>query len=419
MIEQIKENLKNPEELEKLYHADKKAFNVAFQSLYPEISDSDIAGYWKARLDYGESLVKKSKPQRWGIFSLIISCIVAAFLIKLPDIFNFNENDTLFYFKNTGIIVFFGLSLYAIFTNKKINKRNLIITAIAFLIPVIYINLLPSDINSHSIILAYIHLPLLMWCIYGLVYIDFNKSDLVKRIDYIKYNGDLAILYALIAITGMILTGVTIQLFIAIDFDISNIYMNYIVICGAVAAPIVATYIMERYSVITNKIAPIIAKIFSPLVLITLIIYLIVIAVTGKDPYNDREFLLVFNVMLLAVMAIIIYSVSGTSKESNNRFNNIQLFILTIVTLIIDLIALSAILYRLNEFGISPNKIAVLGSNLLIFGNLVLIMIDLFKVNFKNSETEKVELTISKYIPLYLLWIIIVVFAFPFIFGMK
>jgi len=58
-------------------------------------------------------------------------------------------------------------------------------------------------------------------------------------------------------------------------------------------------------------------------------------------------------------------------------------------------------------------------SNILIFINLILIAIDLFRISFKNAETETVGHTISKYLPVYLIWILIVVFLFPVIFGMK
>lgn len=118
-------------------------------------------------------------------------------------------------------------------------------------------------------------------------------------------------------------------------------------------------------------------------------------------------------------MGIIVFSISETSINSKQKFTEVILFILSVITLIIDLIALSAIFYRVNEFGVSPNRVAILGSNILIFGNLFLIMIDLFKICFKKSEIQTVELTISKYIPLYLFWTLIVVFGFPFIFGMK
>jgi len=141
--------------------------------------------------------------------------------------------------------------------------------------------------------------------------------------------------------------------------------------------------------------------------------------VSGKNPYSDRDFLLIFNLMLLAVMGIIAFSVSEISSNRQQRFNVLILFILSIVSLLINLIALSAIVYRLGEFGISPNKVAVLGSNLLVFVNLILIMIDLYKVNSRSKDVQQVEITISRYLPLYAGWTALVVFVFPLIFGFK
>jgi hypothetical protein len=419
MIEKIKENINNPEKLEKLYRADRKSFESGFEKIFPEIENSEMAKFWKIRLDFDKTPDIVKRFSGTDIFIMIIVCLFAGFLIKIPGLFNINLTNFLFYEKNAGIIVFLGLTMYAIWINKIFDQKKLVITLIAFLIPVIYINLLPSIRNSDSINLAYFHLPLLMWCIYGLIYIDFNFRDKSKLIEYIRYNGDLAIQLALILIAGGILTGITIGLFRAIGMNIEKFYFNNIVIAGLVAAPVVATFTIKNYPVLTNKIAPIIANLFSPLVLLTLIIYLIAIAITGKDPYNDRDFLMIFNVMLIGVMGIIVFSISETSINRRQKFNELILFILSIITLIVDLIALSAIFYRLGEYGVTPNRVAILGSNLLIFGNLILIMIDLYKTSFKKSEIEKVELTIAKYLPLYVLWTLIVVFGFPLIFGMK
>ncbi len=118
-------------------------------------------------------------------------------------------------------------------------------------------------------------------------------------------------------------------------------------------------------------------------------------------------------------MAIIVFSVSEISNNKKQRFNEIVLFILSIVTLIIDFVAISAIFYRLGEYGFTPNRVVVLGSNMLIFGNLLLIMIDLFKVNFRNMDLSKVEIQIGKYLPIYVVWTVFVVFVLPFIFGLK
>jgi hypothetical protein len=419
MTEKIKEFINDPENLERLYHEDKKSFESGFEKIYPEIANTEMAKFWKSRLDFDKSNDKIKIYFGTDIFIMIAVCMFAGFLIKIPDLFNIKVKSFFFYEKDAAIIVFLALSIYAFAINRDFSKRNLLITLLVFIVSIIYINLLPNDRSSASVNLVYIHMPLLIWCLYGLVYTDFDFKDQTKRIEYIRHNGDMAIMGALILIAGGILMMITIGLFQAIGIHVENFYMNYILLIGLVSAPVLTSYVLRNYTTLTNRIAHIIATIFSPLVLITLVIYLIAIPISGKDPYNDRNFLMIFNIMLLGVMALIVFSVSETSRNIKQKFNELVLFLLAIVTLIINLIALSAIFYRLGEFGLTPNRLAILVSNILIFVNLILITIDLFKINFKNSKLEIVEFTISKYLPVYLIWVLIVVFAFPVIFGFK
>ena len=190
---------------------------------------------------------------------MIVTCAITGFLIEIPQLFGISLEDSFFYEKNAGLIVLLGLSLYAFLTRDIIKTKHLLITVSVFIISAVYINLLPSNRDSSSINLAYIHLPLMIWCLYGLIFIDFDVKDKSKRIDYIKYNGDLAILLAIIFIAGGILTGVTVGLFSAIDLKIEQFYFEYIVVCGLVSAPILATFIIRKYPFVVNKIAPIIA----------------------------------------------------------------------------------------------------------------------------------------------------------------
>ncbi|WP_282036356.1 DUF4153 domain-containing protein [Saccharicrinis aurantiacus] len=419
METKIKENIDNPEKLEQIYRGDKKSFQQTFFDIYPQIADSDIANFWKARLEFSNSNESKPEVRKIDVFFLVLICLSTGFLVKIPHFFDINLHNYFFYEKNVGLIILLGLSAYSFLTKNQVNYKHLINSIVIFGISAIYINVLPSNKDSNSIELAYLHLPFLLWSIYGLIYIDFDTKDKSKRIDFIKYNGDIAILSAIILIAGGVLTGITLGLFSAIDLQIEDFYFEYIVILGLVSAPIVATYIVKSFPTVSNKIAPIIASIFSPLILITLVIYLISILITGKDPYNDRDFLIVFNIMLLGVMGIIVFTISETSGNRIQKFNELTLLMLSIITLIINLIALSAILYRLGEFGFTPNRTAVLGSNLLIFGHLILIMIDLHRVNFKGKDINEVEITIAKYLPIYTVWTILVTFIFPFIFNFK
>jgi len=419
MEEKIRDNINKPEILERLYHDDRKSFVSGFEEIYPEIANTGMAEFWKSRLDFDKKPDKIKFITGSDVLVMIMICLLAGFLIKIPDIFNIRLTSFFFYEKNAGIIVFFGLTLFTIWINRNLNPKKLLITILIFVVSIVYINFLPSVKDSASINLVYIHMPLLMWCIYGLAFIDFDLNDRSKRIEFIRHNGDLAILGAIILIAGGALTGITIGLFHAIGINIERFYANNIVLVGLVSAPVVTAYIIRNFNTLTNKIAPIVATLFSPLVLLTLVIYLIAIAFAAKDPYNDRNFLLIFNIMLIGVLGIIVFSISETSISREQKFIKMVLFILSVITLIVNIIALSAIFYRLGRFGLTPNRLAIMGSNILIFGNLILIMIDLFKINFRKSEFDKVEMTISKYLPVYFLWIMIVIFGFPLFFGIK
>jgi hypothetical protein len=170
---------------------------------------------------------------------------------------------------------------------------------------------------------------------------------------------------------------------------------------------------------LVGKVSPIIAKIFTPFVFVSLAIFLGAIFATKKDPFNDREFLVVFNALLIGVMAIILFSISEASKGRNNKIQLLFLAGLSILTIIVNGIALSAIAFRIFEFGITPNRMAVLGSNMLMFIHLITIAYQLLNLLNKKSDIIAVEKTIAKYLPVYTTWTAVVVFAFPILFGNK
>jgi len=253
----------------------------------------------------------------------------------------------------------------------------------------------------------------------GYSFVGSQLRNSFKRIDFLRYNGDLVVMTAIILIAGILLTMITLGLFSLINVRIEDFYFEYIVIFGLSASPIVGTYLVQQNPQLVNKVSPVIAKVFTPLVLITLVIYLTAVISTGKDPYNDREFLLIFNMLLIGVMAIILFSIAEKSNQSSSKIGTFLLLGLSIVTVIINGIALSAIVFRISEWGITPNRLAVLGGNILILINLIIVTINLFKTLRNNDQIENVEKSIATFLPIYSVWTVIVVFLFPILFGFK
>jgi len=155
------------------------------------------------------------------------------------------------------------------------------------------------------------------------------------------------------------------------------------------------------------------------LVLIMLSSYLVAIAYAGKDPYSDRDFLLLFNLLLLGVMALIFFSVVESFEEKKVGLMTWVFVFLSMITLLVNGIALSAIAFRISEWGITPNRLAVLGVNLVMLVHLVMVSRKLIQTVRGKSKLEEVGLTLVRYLPIYLLWTAIVTFLFPVLFGFE
>jgi hypothetical protein len=117
-------------------------------------------------------------------------------------------------------------------------------------------------------------------------------------------------------------------------------------------------------------------------------------------------------------MGIVLFSLTLHSESSVQGTEKKILSLLALLTCIANLLALSAILYRLASYGFTPNRTAVLGLNLIMFFHLSGIAYQLFKGIKKDHSMQGVENTIAGWMPIYTVWIAIVVFAFPFIFKM-
>ena len=414
MKDEILKRINDPHQLEKLYRTNKAHFKQAFGTLYPELKGNSLADFWNERLNY------ETDEINWGsgreLLIVAFACLFAGVIAKLPAIFNITED--FFYPRNIGFIIFPVLSAYFAWKNQLSPGKITSIVA-ATLIGLVFINFLPDVEKSDTLILSCVHLLLFLWSVLGFAFTGETKNNDEKRLSYLKYNGDLVVMTTLIVIAGGIMTGVTIGLFLLIGFNIREFYFENIVFFGLPAAPIFGTYLTQTNPHLVGKVSPVIARIFSPLVLIMLIIYLVAMVYSGKDPYNDREFLLIFNALLIAVMAIIFFSVAETSKSTKSQAEILILLLLSLVTILVNGIALSAIVFRISEWGITPNRVAVLGGNVLILINLLLVSAQLFKVASKKADSSRVGKTISLYLPIYMVWTIIVTFLFPLIFGFK
>jgi hypothetical protein len=408
----IIKNIDNPHEMERMFRKDPETFKKSFSYAWEQNSDSQVLAVWYERLHFKETTnSEKASLFQKSFLSMCILAILAGISTRI--ILPFAEHQVI-----APINLVFGILPFiaAYFVYNNTSKKSVLYTiASLFLISGVYLNMLPLE-QKDSIILAYLHLPIFLWVLLGLAFTGNEYSIGSKRLAYLKFNGEFCILYASMAISGMILSALTMQLFKFVGMDIEEFYFKNVVLFGAAALAVVAAHLVSRNLKLAKNIAPYIAKIFSPLVLVTLLVYLVTAIWVGKNPFLDRNFLLGFNGILFSVLAVTIFSITESGTDEKKNISDYINFALIVLALIIDSVALSAIVFRLSSYGISPNRLAVLGVNILICANLIWIALSYVRFLQNKTGLSTIQNAVTKYLPVYGLWAALVTFTFPLIF---
>jgi hypothetical protein len=405
MENEIIKNISNPAALESLYRSNPATFSRAFEAVYPQISHEVAAHIWQERL--AVSTTSWGSKNDWIL--LLSFAVLAGFFMQLPDMVHWSHDR--YFPRNMSFFVMPGIGAYFAY-KQGLGFRDLVGPIGILVVSILFINLLPE--KSTTLLLTCLHIPILIWLAVGSI---FAGSDAGKRMDFLRYHGDLVVMTVVIGLAGGLFTALTLNLFNLVQLKIDDFYFRYIVLSILPSVPLFATLLVRQNTSLVSKISPVIARIFTPLVTITLAIFLVAILFTGKDPYNDRDFLLVFNGILIGVMALILFSLGEATKQHASRIHQYFLLALAILAIIDNGIALSAIGFRLLEFGVSPNRLAVLGSNALVMVHLVLVTRHLSRFLRGFETVEGIEKGLTSYLPYYAIWAAIVAFLFPLIFS--
>ena len=405
-------HIHDPESLERLYRQDPRGFKKSFEESYEIIKGHPAAAFWKARLDSIHEAIPKVDRKDIAVISIL--AVLAAVTARMPEFLGAPDS---FYQRNIGFFVFPFLAAWFLHASGA-GLRKALTVSIAMLAAMLWINHLPEDGKSDTLVLACVHLPFFLWAAISLVFREGSGDTVDDRRSYLKYSADLLVMGGLLALSGLIMAGITIALFELIGLDISQQYATNVAIPLAATLPIVATWLVLKNPALVGRVSPVIAKVFAPLVLVTLVVFLGAFVSQDKDPFNDRDFLVLFNALLIGVLAIVFFAVTEASREAGGRFKIGVLLTLAVVTLVVNGIALSAIGYRTFSMGITPNRLAVMGANILMFVNMAVIAYDLW-TSMKGNARRLPDRSIAAFLPWYTGWTAAVVFLFPLVFGYR
>ncbi|MFC1661131.1 permease prefix domain 1-containing protein [Gemmatimonadota bacterium] len=407
-VDELEDHLRNQvSDLQAAGLDEEEAFLIAVK----RIGDLDSLSQEYAR-EYSERLWKRlvvppgTGGGQWTREATVaVSLAVAAGVaIKIPELFGINwgeDADTPWYALNLSL---FTLPFLAAFLawKRALPTGGWIGLAGAFVAAALVMNLMPFVPEGYTMMLAVLHLPMALLLAVAVAYGGGEWRDPQQRMNYVRFSGEWFIYYVLIALGGGVLSATTMLVFEAAGMD---------------AQPLVVEWIIPAKQSVIENMAPVLTLIFTPLFTLMLLAFLGTMAWTGSGINVEREVLIAFDLLLVLVVGLHLYAISARDPHAEpGLFDKLQ-FVLVVCALLVDAMALWAILARITEFGFSPNRVAALGENLILLANLggAAVLYALFLSGRKGFAS--MERWQTSFLPVYLVWAVVVVVVFPIIFG--
>jgi hypothetical protein len=205
--------------------------------------------------------------------------------------------------------------------------------------------------------------------------------------------------------------------FQSIGIDVGPFFASWLLPCGAVAIVLIAAWLVEAKQSVVENMAPVLTRLFTPVFAIMLVTFLGTMLWVGRGIDIDREVLIVFDLVLLLVLALLLYSVSARDPRLPPDAFDVMQVVLVLSALAADVVALVAIAARITELGFSPNRVAALGVNVLLLVNLTWSAVLYLRFFRGGASLAGLERWQTNYLPVYAGWAAFVVIVFPPLFG--
>jgi len=343
--------------------------------------------------------------------------LAAAVAVKAPALFGVDlDADAGFYARNLTFFVLPFLAAYFVW-KRELGPATIARLAVVFVAAAVFANAYPFEPGGDTETLTALHLPIMLWLAVGVAYAGRRWRQVDGRMDFIRFSGELVIYYVLIALGGAVLVGFMAMIFEAIGIDVEPFFESWLVPCGATAAVVVASWLVEAKQSVIENMAPVLTRLFTPLFAAVLVAFLATVLLTGRGVDVDRDVLIAFDLLLVVVLALLLYSVSARDPQSPPGIFDILQVVLVVSALAADAIALWAIAARITEFGFTPNRVAALGENIVLLVNLAWSAVLYTRFLRRRGPFTAVEKWQTDYVPVYAVWATIVVIVFPALFG--
>lgn len=347
-----------------------------------------------------------------------IACAAAAALaVKAPALFGkpMEDANEIFYVRNVSFFVLPLLTGYFAW-KRQLESRVLLWLGAAFAVAMIVANVHRFSPQSDVELLTALHIPIALWMVVGAAYAGSRRNESDGRMDFIRFSGELFIYYVLIALGGGVFTAFLLMMFETIGIKAEWFVQRWLIPCGAAGAVVIASWLVEAKQSVIENMAPVLTRLFTPLFAVLLVCFLGALVWTGRGIDIKRELLIGFDLLLVVVLGLLLYSVSARDPRAAPGPFDVMQVVLLVSALAADAVALWAIGARITEFGFTPNRTAALGMNIILLVSLGWSAVLYVRFMRGQQPFTALERWQTRYLPVYSIWAAAVAIGFPLVF---
>lgn len=436
-LKEFEQALDDPQSLESLYQTAKREnwaemFAAEIAKRHASTPDNLLLAAWYFRLqeESRPETTGRSIPWRLAIpFSLALSLIfwLVAPNVELPV--RSVPNILLLWAPATAclLIVFLSIAARTALPSRSwvgaFQKPLLVLLGIVLVTA--YGMIMGSPPYETYRTLLIFHLPLLATLGIGLYLV--GPADDQNAFAALHKGAEVVLTAGIIAGAAMAFIGITFGLFSAIGVEFPEPIKRYLFFGVPGLVPVLAmaiTYdpmlapIKQRFDQGFSRLVFTVARLFLPLTILVGAIYIASIPANFFKPFEQRDVLIIYNVMLFAVMALLSFATPLYEQDVPERWRvNLRRTIVVIasMTVVVSLYALSATVYRTAVGGMTANRMTVIGWNTLNIGILCLFLFRQFGFD-RTSWIASTQRVFRFGMIGYGLWGLFVTVAVPLIF---
>ncbi|MBN1535643.1 MAG: hypothetical protein JW908_02840 [Anaerolineales bacterium] len=435
-IQSIRDAQGKPQQLEMLYQSAVQQdavdeFTSDLYFCYQQNRDDILLAAWYYRLQSAPAVEKESvhRAVNWKLAIPLAIFTAIIFWILSDRAFAFPQNDIPYLALLWTPISTLGILVYLTLTSKVHFRRAIWIgagLAVAVVYTFLMVGFIDDEFREHYQILGMIHLALLSWVSVGIYVLGFNSQP-TQRFAFLMRSLEVFITGGVYIVVGCMFGFITILLFQALSLELDEIYLRLIFAGGSGLLPLLAVVsiydpyflpLEQDFKQGLSRFTATMMRLFLPLTFMVLVIYIFVIPFKFFEPFHNRDVLIIYNIMLFAVMGLLLGATPVGDQDITSKVSHWLMWGIIAVaalTVLVNVYALSAILYRTFIGILTINRVTIIGWNVINISILVAAIVRILRGK-REAWIKNIKPVFSRGTVAYAIWGAIVLVVLPLAF---